>query len=225
MVGGRSMKRLWLRRLLWIAVVMLLLPSCLKQGDTTVLVNDPQEIPFITDYLPEDLLNLFGEENVHFGDQPPLVEMEFKSQHTFVATNLQPPYAPQIGEPSPITYYHKLRQQYLQIADYIGMNSEETHCRLISPAYLMGRGDDFTMYYYEAPQIEGFPEHAVLMSGTLTTGGIKNFRYGYKIMRYNDSVVSPLAYPANSIFIFQDWDGMAESCSWFDDSLFNPQKQ
>lgn len=217
------MKRNGLRRLLWITVVLLSLSSCLKEGDTTVLVNDPQEVPFITDYFPEDLLDLFGEEYVHFGDQPPVVDMEFKSQHEFVATNLQPPYAPQIGGLSPITYYHKLQQQYLQIADYIGMNSEEDRCRLISPVYLTGSGDDFTVYYYEAPQTEGSPEHAVLMSGTLTASGIKNFRYGYKIMRYNDSVVSPLAYPANSIFIFRDWDGMAEACSWFDDSLFNPR--
>lgn len=219
------MKRNGLRRLLWITVVLLSLSSCLKEGDTTVLVNDPQEVPFITDYFPEDLLDLFGEEYVHFGDQPPVVDMEFKSQHEFVATNLQPPYAPQIGGLSPITYYHKLQQQYLQIADYIGMNSEEDRCRLISPVYLTGSGDDFTVYYYEAPQTEGSPEHAVLMSGTLTASGIKNFRYGYKIMRYNDSVVSPLAYPANSIFIFRDWDGMAEACSWFDDSLFNPRVQ
>lgn len=219
-----AMKRNLLNRVVVMIAVMLSLTSCLKEGNTTVLVNDPQEIPFITDYLPEDLLELFGEENVHFGDQPPVVDLEFKSQHEFVATNLQPPYAPQIGGLSPITYYHKLRQQYLQVADYISMNSEETRCRLVSPVYLTGSDDAFTVYYYETTQTEGSPEHAVLMSGTLTPNGIKNFRYGYKIMRYNDSVVSPLAYPANSIFIFKDWDGVAEAFSWFDDTLFNPQK-
>ena len=218
------MKRRLMKRLVCAMFVMLSLPSCLKEGDTTVLVNEPQEVPFITDYLPEDLLNLFGEENVHFGDQPPIVDMEFKSQHEFVATNLQPPFSPQVGGLSPITYYHKLRQQYLQIADYISMNSEETHCRLVSPVYLMGSGDDFTVYYYEAPQTEGLPEHAVLMSGTLTDHGIKDLLYGYKILKYNDSIVPPEAYPVNSIFILRDWDGMAEACSWFVDSLFNPQK-
>ena len=216
------MKPVLLNRFVVMMAIMMSLTSCLKEGDTTVLVNDPQEVPFITDYLPEDLLELFGEEHVHFGDQPPVVDLEFKSQHEFVATSLQPPFAPQIGGLSPITYYHKIRQQYLQIADYISMNSEETHCRLISPVYLTGNDNDFTVYYYETPQTEGSPEHAVLMSGTLTPSGIKNFRYGYKIMRYNDSVVSPLAYPVNSIFIFKDWDGMAEAYSWFDDSLFNP---
>ena len=219
------MKRRVLIGFVFVMAVMLLLPSCLKQGDTTVLVNDPQEIPFITDYMPEDLLQLFGEENVHFGDRPPIVDMEFKSQHEFVATNLQPPYAPQVGGLSPITYCHKLCNQYLQIADYISMNSEEACCKRVLPVYMTGSGNDFTAYFYESLQIEGAPEHAVVMSGTLTSHGIKNFIYGYKILRYNDSIVPPLAYPANSIFVLRDWDGMAEVSPWFNDTLFNPQKR
>lgn len=218
------MKSTLLNRFVCAMAVMLSLTSCLKEGDTTVLVNDPQEIPFITDYLPVDLLTIFGEENVHFGDQPPVVEMEFKSQHVYVATNVQPPYAPPVGGLSPITYYHKLSRQYLQKADYISMNSEEAGCKLISPVYLTGRDNNFTAYFYESPQTEGSPEHAVLMSGTLTDDGIKNFIYGYKILKYNDSIVPSLAYPASSIFILKDWDGMAEACTWFNDTLFNPQK-
>ena len=196
-------------------VIFLALPSCLKEGDKTILVNDPQDIPFITDYLPEDLLELFGEENVFFGDQPPVVNMEFKSMHQYVATNLQPPFAPQAGQLSPITHYHKINQQYLQIADYISMTSEENLSKVISPVYLTGRGKDFTVYYHEAPQTEGHPEHAVLFSGTLTNAGVRNFRYGYKIMKYNDSIVPQTVYPANSIFIFRDYDGLAEAFNWY----------
>ena len=196
-------------------VIFLVLPSCLKEGDKTILVNDPQDIPFITDYLPEDLLELFGVENVFFGDQPPVVNMEFKSMHQYVATNLQPPFAPQAGQLSPITHYHKINQQYLQIADYISMTSEENLSKVISPVYLTGRGKDFTVYYHEAPQTEGHPEHAVLFSGTLTNAGVRNFRYGYKIMKYNDSIVPQTVYPANSIFIFRDYDGLAEAFNWY----------
>lgn len=203
-------------------MLLLSLSSCLKEGDKTILVNDPQDIPFITEYLPKDLLSLFGEENVHFGDQPPVVNMEFKSMHQYVTTNLQSVFAPQPGQLSPVTHYHKIRQQYLQIADYISMTSEETHCKLASPVYLTGSGNDFTMYYYESPQTSGHPEHAVLLSGTLTNNGVKNFMYGYKILKYNDAVVPSTVYPANSIFIFKDSDGLAESCTWYNDSLVTP---
>ena len=217
------MRRLLIKHLVLMTLVLLAMPSCLKEGNETILVNDPQDIPFITDYLPEDLLDLFGEENVFFGDQPPVVNMEFKSIHEYVSTNLQPPFAPPVGTISPITHYHKINQQYLQIADYISMTSEENYCKVISPVYLTGRGNDFTVYYHEAPQTEGHPEHAVLFSGTLTHNGVRNLKYGYKIMKYNDSIVPVTVYPAQSIFIFKDHDGMAEVCSWYNDSLINPQ--
>jgi len=217
------MKQLSLKPLVLMVLVALVLPSCLKEGDKTILVNDPQDIPFITEYLPEDLLGLFGEEHVFFGDQPPVVDMEFKSMHEYVATNLQPPFAPQAGQLSPVTHYHKINQQYLQMAEYISMTAEETYCKMISPVYLTGRGNDFTVYYHEAPQTEGHPEHAVLFSGTLTDNGVKNMMYGYKILRYNDSIVPPTVYPVNSIFIFKDHDGLAERCVWYNDSLVNPQ--
>jgi hypothetical protein len=216
------MKYAFSKRFVWMMLVMLTLPSCLKEGDKTILVNDPQDIPFITDYLPEDLLNMFGEEHVFFGDQPPVVDLEFKSMHQYVATNLQPPFAPQPGQLSPITHYHKINQQYLQVADYISMTSEETYCKVISPVYMTGRGNDFTVYYHETPQTDGHPEHAVLLSGTLTANGIRNLMYGYKILKYNDSIVPPTVYPANSIFIFKDYDGLAEKCIWYNESLVNP---
>lgn len=219
------MRRLYYHCLVLAFLPLLVLPSCLKEGDKTILVNDPQDIPFITEYLPNDLLTLFGEENVFFGDQPPVVDIEFKSMHEYVATNLEPPYAPQPGQLSPITHYHKIRQQYLQIADYISMTSEEDYCKVVSPVYVTGHGDSFTVYYHEAPQTDGHPEHAVLFSGTLTEQGVSNLLYGYKIMRYNDSVVPPTVYPANSIFIFKDRDGMAEQCIWYNDSLINPQRR
>lgn len=206
-------------------VSLAFLPSCLKESDTTILVNDPQDIPFITEYLPEDLLDLFGEENVHFGDQPPRVDMEFKSMHQYVATNLQPPYAPQPGQLTPVIHYHKLNQQYLQIAEYVSKTSEEAYCKVMYPVYLTGSGNDFTVYYHESPQTDGHPEHAVLFSGTLTANGVKDFMYGYKILKYNDEVVPPTVYPANSIFIFKDYDGLAEACTWFNDSLIAPKSR
>lgn len=203
----------------------LALTSCLKDADKTILVNDPQDIPFITTYLPEDLRVMFGEENVHFGDQPPIVDLEFKSMHDYVATNLQPPFAPQPGQPSPVTHYHKFNQQYLQIAEYASMTSEETYCKVISPVYLTGSGNDFTAYYRETPHTAGSPEHAVLLSGTLTPNGISNLMYGYKILKYNDSIIPPTVYPENTIFIFKDHDGLSETCIWYNDSLVNPQNQ
>lgn len=205
-------------------VIMLLVltsfSSCLKEGDnSSVLLNDPQDIPLITEYLPSDLLQMFGEENVNFGDQPPVVDMEFVSNHEYVATSLTPPFAPPVGTITPIKHYHKISQQYLQIADYYSMSSEETNCHLLSPVFLTGYGNRFTVYYFEEPDTDAKPVHAVLLSGQMTSAGIRDFMYGYKIVRYNDSIVPPTVYPANSIFVFKDRDGLAEKVTWFDESL------
>ena len=205
-------------------MVLLAFSSCLKEGDgSSILLNDPQEIPLITGFLPEDLLTMFGEANVNFGDQPPIVDMEFVSNHEYVATNLKPPFAPPVGTISPIKHYHKIRHQYLQIADYYSMSSEESLCHLLSPVYLTGYGHKFTVYYFEKPHTDGSPVHAALFSGELTNAGVRNFMYGYKIVRYNDSIVPPTVYPVNSIFIFKDHDGLAEKNTWFDESLLEPQ--
>lgn len=215
----------WQRRSL-IALATLALvafSSCLKEGDhSSILLNDPQDIPLITEYLPQDLLDMFGEQNVNFGDQPPVVNMEFVSNHEYVATSLEPPFAPPVGTLTPIKRYHKINQHYLQIADYYSMSSEEDACHLLSPVYLTGYGDHFTAYYFEEPDTDGKPVHATLFSGRLTSAGVRDFRYGYKIVRYNDSIVPPTVYPVNSIFIFKDHDGLAEKETWFDESLLEP---
>lgn len=217
----------------WVALAVLVLvalSSCLKEGDdTSILLNDPQDIPLITEYLPEDLLEMFGEKNIYFGDQPPVVDMEFVSNHEYVAIVMDGPNHPQVGGVSANLHYHKLYNHYLQIADYYSMTSdelafEEYPCKIISPVYITGSGNDFSVYYYEESQTFGLPVYAVVMSGTVTSGGIKNYRYGYKIMQYNDTInFDPLAhYPLNSIFIFKDHDGLAEKEAWFDESLLEP---
>lgn len=206
-----------------VLLVMMTFTSCLKEGDhSSILLNDPQEVPLITEYLPSDLLEMFGEGNVNFGDQPPVIDMEFVSNHEYVATSLQPPFAPPVGTITPIKHYHKISQQYMQIADYYSMSSEETLCHYLSPIYLTGYGNRFTAYYFEEPDTDAKPVHAVLFSGQVTSAGIRDFMYGYKIVRYNDSIVPPTVYPVNSIFIFKDHDGLAEKETWFNESLLEP---
>ena len=176
-----------------------------------------------------DLLEVFGEENVHFGDQPPVIDIEFVSNHEYVAIVMDSPNHPQVGDITANLHYHKFSDQYLQIADYYSMTSDEialadSRCKLISPVYISGSGSNFSVYYYETPQTFGLPEYAVVMSGTVTNGGIKNYRFGYKIMKYNDTInFDPLQhYPVNSIFVFKDHDDLAQKETWFDDSLLEP---
>lgn len=202
--------------LLLCVLSIVLLPSCLKEGNDTILVHDPQKIPFITDdRWPAELLELFGEEHVHFGDLPPTLDCEFKSQHKYVATNLPYGQSPAIGSYTPIIHYHKFCNQYLQICEYYSMNSGENVLHKIDNAYITGHDNKFTVYYLETLSTGGTPTLAVILSGELTTNGIANYRYGYAIINYADDEIPHNVYPLNSIFIFEDPNNPSAYAQWY----------
>ena len=199
-----------------IAFLLVSLSSCLKEGNETILVHDPQVIPFITDERwSGELLSLFGEEHVNFGDTPPRLECEFKSDHQYAATNLPYGQSPAIGSITPIVHFHKFSNQYLQICEYHSMNSGENIQHTIDTAYITGHDNKFTVYYTETWSTGGTPTLAVIMSGELAEEGVVNYRYGYQIIHYADELVPSNVYPLHSIFIFQDPDNMSEYYTWF----------
>lgn len=198
-------------------IVAFLLGSCTTNDDSTIVYPDPQEIPLLIDYLPSDLLELFGMENVYFGDTPPTLDgLEFKSQHTYVATNLDTPYSPQPGQQTPVIHYHKFTRQYIAIAEYLSKSSEEVITHDIYPVYILGDDNAFTAYYFETTTTGGSPTHAVIMTGKIGADGIEDYMYGYKIVRYNEEIPDNV-YPAGTIFIFKDTDGLSEYESWYVD--------
>lgn len=198
--------------------------SCTSNDESTIVYPDPQIIPFLTDYLPMDLLEYFGEENVNFGDMPPKLDgLEFKSQHTYDTTNLNTPYAPQPGQQTPVIHYHKFTQQYISIGEYLSKSSEEVITHDIYPVYIIGDDNAFTAYYYETTTTGGSPTHAVLMTGKIGANGIEDYMYGYKIVRYNEEVPANV-YPAGTIFIFRDTDGISEYETWYVDESEETQE-
>ena len=64
-----------------------LFSSCLKDEPETTIFYGHQQIPNINAYMPMRLLEAFGNENLHFGDNPPQMEGNFLSVqrelHTF----------------------------------------------------------------------------------------------------------------------------------------------
>lgn len=195
---------------------LLFLSSCLKEGKETILVHDPQIIPFITDerWSPE-LRELFGEEHVNFGDIPPQLDCEFVSNHQYAATNLPYGESPSIGSMTPVVHYHKFDNQYLQICQYHSMNSGENVQHVIDTAYVTGHDNKFTVYYLETLSTGGTPTLAVIISGELSDKGVVNYRYGYQIINYADEEIPTNVYPLNAIFVFQDPDGLSEYVQWY----------
>ena len=198
-----------------VVLLFLSLSSCLKEADETILVNDPQKIPFITEgRWPRELLDLFGEENVNFGDTPPRLDCGFMAKHQYAATNLPPGQSPEIGSVTPVAHYHKFCRPYLQVCEYQGLISGENVPRVVDTAYVMGHDSCFTAYWIETRATDGIPTLAVVMSGKLADKGIVDYRYGYQIVGYADDDIPTHVYPVNSIFIFQNPNHLSEYAQW-----------
>lgn len=207
------MKTLRLGIFTFVTVFLIMLVSCLKEGDGTVLVHDPQIVPFITDTVrwPRDLLELFGEEHVNFGDTPPHMAFAFRvARQQYVATNLDPAESPEIGSFTPVPHRHEFRDQYIQVCRYthgMTLGGGNTLENRIDTVYITGHDSLFTVYFHETFHTPGTPTHAVVMSGTLLgSSALIDYHYGYKIVCYADTVVPANIYPLNSIFIFQNND-------------------
>ena len=192
------------------------LTSCTKSADETILVNAPQQIKLLNEW-PADLLALFGESNVYFGDVPPILDCSFKSNHKYVAVQIEGMQGPPIGTLTPITRYFKFEDQYIAISEMqcFHTNGTDVH-RTIYPIYITGNREEetFTAYFCDTVSTPGTPDHMVIMSGKFTERGVENYRYGYKIVEYLDSDIPNNVYPVNSIFIFEDVDGIADYDDW-----------
>lgn len=202
--------------LFWVLVSNCLM-SCVKDADETILVNDPQQIRLLNEW-PSDLLELYGEENVFFGDIPPIMDCGFRSNHKYVEVKVDGMSGPPIGTLTPITRYFKFEEQYIAIAKLhcFHTNGMDVH-RTIYPVYITGHreGGSFTAYFCDTVQTPGMPIHMVIMSGRMTENGIEEYRYGYKIIKYLEPDIQENVYPVNSIFVFEDADGIAEYDNWY----------
>ncbi len=207
-----------LKAILFGLLVSNCLTSCVKDSDETILVNDPQQIKLLNEW-PEDLLELFGEENVFFGDIPPIMNCGFRSNHKYVEKKIEGMSGPPIGTLTPITRYFKFEEQYIAIAKLhcFHTNGIDVH-RTIYPVYLTGRREEggFTAYFCDTVQTPGIPIHMVVMSGRMTEDGIEDYRYGYKIVKYLESDIQENVYPVNTVFVFEDADGFVDYDNWHD---------
>ena len=196
------------------------LTSCLKDENTTVLYSS-QQIPDINFFMPSSLLQVMGNENLHFGDEPPRISGTFYADRivtrkaSFIDTTMTT-HNVIVGNPQVSSYFHIhdqhkgiLKCEYsaprpgTDVVELSRTDSTYAHMRntaaplIDSPykpsyfdaplnyddfhqAYIMGKGNDFTIYYYETlinyvpptsfvPVNNFYPLVANIISGTLDT--------------------------------------------------------
>lgn len=203
-----------------------------ENGSTSIMFTDLQKVPFITEYMKadRDLLELFGEENIYFGDTPPILctsdqpEFQFKADDGIYA--LAKSYVggncydiPRAGSIQPIKYYHRFYEQSESIIKYMckTVEGETEHLRSVDSVFLMGHDNCFTAFYYETTDTPGHPLNAIIISGIKSNEGVENYRYGVKIVKYTTEDYDPSSvFGEGSIHIFMERDNhIAEWYQWY----------
>jgi len=204
-----------------IVLVLLFLPfvSCEDWIGIDADFTDPQEVTPMLEYLPQDLLDAFGEEYINFGPTPPdLSDISFKVNGLDYVTSIRYLFGPTdddeyiISTTDPPTYdatiyYHHFMEQTEHIAKHnlktIDPNNN-IFFRHNDTVYVIGHDSLFTAYYQETIQdsLAGYPTNYIILSGTLVRDsgtqafiGIRNYRIGKKIKKYLYRPIAPSYAP------------------------------
>jgi len=79
---------------------------------------------------------------------------------------------------------------------------------------VVGQGDNFTAYFIEVGEAKGISfKTSVVISGTITDDGIKDFYYSF-IMVEKGPDPQNLLVPVKTYRIFKDYDGLTERYNW-----------
>lgn len=194
-----------------------LVSACDKWEGIPLVFQDPQEILYLEEVLPSELIYAFGEEHIHFGPNPPdLDSITFKVEGMTYDTCIRYIYGPNgesmIAPTAPPTYdgtryyYHfwnhteMLSSHKLKTIDPSG----NTFIRTNDSTYIIGHDSVFTAYYTETilEPHSGNPTNYIILSGTVVRDkktnaflGIKNYRIGKMIKGYHHQPEIPSYAP------------------------------
>lgn len=235
-----------MKRILLALTCILLVCSCKENDNLGFDMNfhDPQDIAALMESIDRDLLEVFGEENIHFGHTPPNInDISFKVDTLRYDTCIRYVYVPAVDSvmlsPSapPVLenslyqhhFFHpigNITQHKLNIFDRsYGTNYTQES----DTVFIIGSGDSFTAYYEMKIESEkdGNPTWDFLVSGTLvhdSTGafiGISNYRLGKKIVKVESAPTA--GYYTGTIMIMEPFNAESIAPYWLWDTI-NPSK-
>lgn len=232
-----------MRRICLIFILMLcgwMLSACKEHNgiDFDYHYQDLSKLDSILGVLPEDLVEAFGEEHIHFGPNPPnLNEISFKVnglryvkaiRYVFGPNDTPIPSQAEMPPMDMTRYFHHFFDANSGFSGHRLKTIDPSNNQFLrenDTVFIIGNGNFFTAYYIDSIQepASGNPINAILVSGTVVqdgTGfvGIENYRIGKKILRYTHH---PLvnAYAPGTIEVKQhielcpadDWDTVRPS--------------
>lgn len=204
--------------------LLMALVSCSPEEGIQIDVIDPQVIDFVNVVIDDDLIEAFGEENIHFGHTPPSLEglsfyvqgMDYVVCKRYIF-DVYNNYQPTLSHADPPSYdgSRNWHHFYHHIENMAGHKMKtidtynDTYIREMDTVFILGVSEShcFTAYYEEEIKEEGSgnPVHGILISGKLVYDGngellgVMDYRIGKKILEYRGTPPYGSAYAQGTI--------------------------
>ena len=188
------------------AVTMMTFVACGDDDDEPVVTTDSNILSLIPNkYLAEIKQHM----TINEGENPPNVEgvfliapavLHYDSYHAEGVDSFSNSY---------IEFYNQdMTKRTLRTREQGGNDAQGTG------SYISGEGNNFTVFLNNTGKngVATF-KTAVIISGTMTSKGIKNLQYGFLMLEKNNDVNDEIMDPGR-YRIIKDKDGLSEYTSW-----------
>ena len=206
----KQSKRFWLSLMaLPMLCATLTLTACGSDNDD----NDGDGGGGIKSVIPDDIRNKMKDYITFYeGDTPPNIEGVY----------LVSPYVYVYDSDGGFEAGERISDYYFE---FTNQNSNDNTCyfrRIIASqtaldsgkAYIIGNGNNFTLYLTSAGTSEGvYVKRVVVVSGTKTANGIKDFRHAFVVTEKGDDPENKVV-DVGTFRVFKDQDGLAENSTW-----------
>lgn len=204
------------------ALCTLVMTSCLRSGADTIILPELVLVDEVPDtVIPPAIREEFEEYMpIHEGKNPPYI------QGQYVMNSMVLEYSSD-GQFYPGRVFSDCYMAFLnQIKGQCSYRERQASGNTTSDkVYISGKGNDFTAYFV-AHTVHDDGEttevRSTLVSGTLTSEGIKDCKYAFIMLEKNDPYSKLM--PVNAFRVFYDDTKLASITSWYDESNKAPRR-
>ena len=200
----------------------LILTSCLEDSKDTIILPEiivVEDVP--DDIIPASIRSEFESHmSIYEGKLPPIIQGEYVMSEMVLSYNSVGDF--EIG--------HVFSDCYMAFLNQVGGSCQYAEKQASSTSYaekvyITGNNNDFTAYFVAHHQrSDGYTwsTMSTLVSGTISSAGIKNCKYAFIMLEKNDP--DDKLMPVNGYRVFYDNTNLASRQSWYEESQKAPTR-
>jgi len=207
----------------------ILVTSCLSEGYNTIILPADESAQVEKTTIDEETIPLSIQQKLELympineGSKPPIIngvylispfEAVYTSDGTYLPGRVIDDYEIMFSGQS------SGRQSLIYDGAHIGLDSYESSDDVL----IIGKSNNFTAYFISTGATEGINyKTATLISGTVSSTGIKDFYYAIVMLEKGYDAENNLM-DVNGYRIYKDGDGLASNSTWKSSSIIDRQQ-